>query len=1206
MSSSGVRDIEDSNDRLKKVILGKDESLVDSYKVFDEASSISALAGGGTQSQGEGSAPGNFMLISGTNWTGRYGHLEEIATIENGLINISRNADNDVTNEASSPMIILNPEGGVADFLDTMLQGSDVLHYPIQYIKIAQGVATITLRPPLLLSITNVVGDGATTTITVTVADTSELTTGDTVDISNTTNFNIDDTVITVTGGTTFTCTLDDTGSATSESSGDVDRGNLSLPNDANFDAEADTFLVFIYDLVNQLWSLQSASNALGSGTSGDPTVLDNLDSVDHGTIGAISESFDLEEGNFHFFEASGDVSITFTNLPVSGKWEPILLKITQDNTGSHDITFTQTIENGSPTIDTTADTITVVKFYMYNDGTSDIIRQGDWDASAGGLNTNLSNLSTPTIPTVDLSMNGQAIDNILSLDIEDSAGDTKLGISGPLGVGARFSFVSGDTVFFTEGVTDILSITAAGLNLLTHDLTMGTGGNIVGGGASEGMTNIGHLDFVDNLATPSADISLYSDGTDLFTKSDIDMNSNDIKDISSLFFILSGQSIIFDSIGGLYSVPTGDIHDFSVDGTRLTISESAITASTPLDMNSNNITNASYIESDTANRPGSGFIRMATTDEIRMRNVGNDDDIIIQSGTDALGNDAVIFNIAGADQMTMSNLNLDLLQNNLKGVGNITPASASSTDVGDSGTPFLRMFADFFIPDPATIITSRYALAKTGNQLYVNYDSTNADAGFGVYEQGIQQFRFYNPTISETELQFGPDIFESSETYRIVFGANSAAKGLIEYTDAGDLILERTSSTSTTDGVILRTGGIDYLYATSTDVSILNTKLNLNSNEIENVVNITSNGSGGATTGTIGELITSDGGFNYFMRDTLAWESDEDTKLTMSSTGITLETNDASDDIAITAAGSTSDITLTATGTITYTVSSTFIQVADGVITFDGGNVFLTNDAEYIGFLDATDSSSIDTPIAGDINLFNNSDDEILSVKKNGSFIHQVENIANLSDVANQSNHWVRLPIVDSTTNISSVSILVIEAVAGNNSGAMCLYTNSVSPTTEPFLLIKANFYWYYLEIGTLVGSITTTGRRLADIPFTPTRQAAYVRDDATTYDSTNWPGQVFPGVIALAATTTTAANFWMREEDGTSKSEAGTFKVSQAISAAPEPGITTTVLPVTSDSLIDEDAADELGGPDDGSCCISNDDFYCKLNGYWFRQDF
>lgn len=259
MVSSGIRDVEDTSDKVNKVILDNEEQLVASYKIFDEATSISGLSGGGTPATGQGSFTGNAMDIDGDNWTGRYGHLEEVVTIVNGLINISRNADNDDLNSASSSMIILNPEGGVGDFLDRMVPGSDVLRYPIQYIQTK--IQNIILRIPLLLIITNIVGNGVDNIITVTVPSTSALATNDSVQISNTTNFNISSAAITVTGGTTFTYDLGIIGSAISESSGDVDRGNLSLPDNISYVCQANTFLCFIFDTILQKWALVYASN---------------------------------------------------------------------------------------------------------------------------------------------------------------------------------------------------------------------------------------------------------------------------------------------------------------------------------------------------------------------------------------------------------------------------------------------------------------------------------------------------------------------------------------------------------------------------------------------------------------------------------------------------------------------------------------------------------------------------------------------------------------------------------------------------------------------------------------------------------------------------------------------------------------------------------------------------------------------------------
>jgi len=254
------------------------------------------------------------------------------------------------------------------------------------------------------------------------------------------------------------------------------------------------------------------------------------------------------------------------------------------------------------------------------------------------------------------------------------------------------------------------------------------------------------------------------------------------------------------------------------------------------------------------------------------------------------------------------------------------------------------------------------------------------------------------------------------------------------------------------------------------------------------------------------------------------------------------------------------------------------------------------------------TEISPPSAPAAGKVLLFDNADDEILSVRKDTGFLHQVENIANLSDVANRAGHWVRLPIVDSETDIDTISIVLITSVAGTHDGAMCLFTNSLSPSDTPFLLINANSFWYYLEIDQTQITVLAnpTGRRLADIPFTPVRTTPYTRTDSTGYLTAVWPGQFFPGIIALAANLNSAGTFWMRGEDGGTDNDIGTFKAQAGVSGNDEPGIVTGQFPIIGTVTVTNEILDELAGPDDGSCCIIADDFYCKLNGRWFGEDF
>ena len=246
MTSSGVRDIETTDSRVKKAILDREEDLVQSFKVFDEASSLSSLAGGGTQASGQGTAEGNYMSRADDIWLGPHGNQPEPVTIENGVIDASNKTG------ADSALIVVSPEGGVADNLDWILTGSDVLLYQEELIQTFN--ADITFRPTFAQTITNIVGDGVTTTITVTVTDGSGLATDDTVQISNTTNFNSDLVAITKTGTDIFTYELTSIGSATAEFSGDVDRGNIQPRSNADYTLEPNTISKWIFDTTRQVW----------------------------------------------------------------------------------------------------------------------------------------------------------------------------------------------------------------------------------------------------------------------------------------------------------------------------------------------------------------------------------------------------------------------------------------------------------------------------------------------------------------------------------------------------------------------------------------------------------------------------------------------------------------------------------------------------------------------------------------------------------------------------------------------------------------------------------------------------------------------------------------------------------------------------------------------------------------------------------------
>ena len=103
----------------------------------------------------------------------------------------------------------------------------------------------------------------------------------------------------------------------------------------------------------------------------------------------------------------------------------------------------------------------------------------------------------------------------------------------------------------------------------------------------------------------------------------------------------------------------------------------------------------------------------------------------------------------------------LDMFSHDIINTGDILPG-AGSHEVGDSTDFYNQMHSQFFVPEAATVITNRYGLAKTGNALYVNFDNTNVDAGFGIFEEGLQRFFFsrFGTTPFVNEFFIGGDPF--------------------------------------------------------------------------------------------------------------------------------------------------------------------------------------------------------------------------------------------------------------------------------------------------------------------------------------------------------------------------------------------------------------------------------------------------------------
>ena len=429
------------------------------------------------------------------------------------------------------------------------------------------------------------------------------------------------------------------------------------------------------------------------------------------------------------------------------------------------------------------------------------------------------------------------------------------------------------------------------------------------------------------------------------------------------------------------------------------------------------NITDLGSIGSNAATVPGSGFIRMGATDQVRWKNILEDDDLYIDVQRPTLGvttQDAFAFIVSGGVQMFIGEFDISVEQNDIINTGDVLP-SGTGGEVGNSTNFYNQMHSQFFVPEGAAVIINRYGFAKTGDTLYVNFNDTDIDAAFAIYEEGFQRFRFsrFGTTPFVNEFFIGGNPFLAGEEYRIQMGENNISSARIFFIEGtgNDLILDRAGA-GVDQGVQIRGAGLTIVRFLSQSIKIFQ-PLDANGEDLFNVVDIKSNGSGGATTGTIGELITSDGGFNYFIRNTLAWESNEDTKITFGSNGITVETNSSNTDISILAQGSSSDIDIRANGTGFLSlglIGINHLQFASGVTQFSNANVTLSSGAQEIQFNDAIANVSVTTPVAADITLFNDLTTGELSVKKDDGSTVSLEGGGGVSNEIIEGDSFVRV----------------------------------------------------------------------------------------------------------------------------------------------------------------------------------------------------
>jgi len=248
-----------------------------------------------------------------------------------------------------------------------------------QYL-ILQGTATqtINLKHATIRTVSNITGTG---TVTVTTTVDHGYSTSDLINIVGTVNFDVQDVSITVTGLDTFT--YSDAGDVTPESTGTVQPGNIvtgdgtdvTLTGGSNNDVP---IAVLIFDVTVAGFGAWRLVGGTGSG-GGVGGIQDPIITKDNGDITTPGPAANLDwsavGGNFHRHTVTGDVAFTMTGLPATGEYEQMVLQITQDATGGHDVIFSDTfLNNNVPLIATGPNDITTLVFYTYDDGTDRIL----------------------------------------------------------------------------------------------------------------------------------------------------------------------------------------------------------------------------------------------------------------------------------------------------------------------------------------------------------------------------------------------------------------------------------------------------------------------------------------------------------------------------------------------------------------------------------------------------------------------------------------------------------------------------------------------------------------------------------------------------------------------------------------------------------------------------------------------------------------
>jgi len=267
--------------------------------------------------------PGNpgYISVNGAQMIGPIAFNPTLLFIDaNGQLDISPPTESEITYHNNTSYVLATGTGTPDDLY--FIVGNE---YSGQYL-ILQGTnqQVINVKSAQLPSLSNIVGTGITNIVTVTTSGNHNLTTGQLVNIYATTNFNVSLASITVTSPTEFTYDLGGTGSATPETSGVIEDGNIVTfdGNDLVLDGTANTrgvqitTLVFDVSIGNGAWRVigsdGSASEFFGPWTANHDAGNFDLNNIQALNFTDIGGQIVANATNFEFFTTSATANFRF------------------------------------------------------------------------------------------------------------------------------------------------------------------------------------------------------------------------------------------------------------------------------------------------------------------------------------------------------------------------------------------------------------------------------------------------------------------------------------------------------------------------------------------------------------------------------------------------------------------------------------------------------------------------------------------------------------------------------------------------------------------------------------------------------------------------------------------------------------------------------------------------------------------------------